>query len=65
MQRIWLQVLNPTNKYLDETAPWKLVKTDKAAAKRVLYDVAEQLRVATILLKPFLAEGGGDDLYQL
>ena len=54
LQRIWLQILNPTNQYLDETAPWKLVKTDKAAAKRVLYDVAEQLRVATILLKPFL-----------
>jgi methionyl-tRNA synthetase len=54
LQRIWLQILNPTNKYLDDTAPWKLVKTDKAAAKRVLYDVAEQLRVTCILLKPFL-----------
>ena len=54
LQRIWLQVLNPTNKYLDETAPWKLVKTDKGAAKRVLYDAAEQLRVVSILLKPFL-----------
>jgi len=54
LQRIWLQVLNPTSKYLGETAPWKLVKIDKTAAKRVLYDVAEQLRVATILLKPFL-----------
>jgi methionyl-tRNA synthetase len=54
LQRIWLQVLNPTNKYLDDTAPWKSVKTDKAAAKRVLYDVAEQLRIVSILLKPFL-----------
>ena len=54
LQMIWLQVLDPTNKYLDDTAPWKLVKTDKAAAKRVLYDVAEQLRGVSILLKPFL-----------
>jgi methionyl-tRNA synthetase len=54
LQRIWLQVLNPTNKYLDDTAPWKLVKSDKAAAKRVLYDTAEQLRIVSILLKPFL-----------
>ncbi len=54
LQRIWLQVLNPTNQYLDDTAPWKLVKTDKTAAKRVLYDTAEQLRAVSILLKPFL-----------
>ncbi len=54
LQRVWLQILNPTNRYLDETAPWKLVKTDKTAAKRVLYDVAEQLRAVSILLKPFL-----------
>ncbi len=54
LQRIWLQMLNSTNRYLDETAPWKLVKTDKTAAKRVLYDAAEQLRTVAILLKPFL-----------
>ena len=34
--------------------PWKLVKTDKEAAKRVLYDLVEQLRAVAILLKPFL-----------
>jgi methionyl-tRNA synthetase len=56
LQRIWLQILNPTNKYLDDRAPWKLVKTDKAAAKGVLYDAAEQLRAVSILLKPFLPQ---------
>ena len=65
LQRIWLQVLNPANQYLDETEPWKLVKTDKAAAKRVLYDVAEQLRVATDPAQAVPAAGGGDDLPQL
>jgi methionyl-tRNA synthetase len=54
LQRIWQQVLDPANKYLERTEPWKLVKTDLAAAKRVLYDSAEQLRVVAILLKPFL-----------
>jgi len=54
LQRIWFQVLNPANKYLDEKAPWKLVKTDKEAAKRVLYDGVEQIRIVAILLKPFL-----------
>jgi methionyl-tRNA synthetase len=54
LQRIWQQVLDPANQYTDKREPWKLVKTDLAAAKQVLYDLAEQLRIAAILLKPFL-----------
>ncbi|HZU38787.1 MAG TPA: class I tRNA ligase family protein, partial [Gemmataceae bacterium] len=54
LQRIWQQVIYPANQYADKTAPWSLVKTDKTAAKHVLYDLAEQLRVIAILLKPFL-----------
>jgi methionyl-tRNA synthetase len=54
LERIWRQVLDPANRYADKTEPWKLVKTDLAAAKRVLYDLAEQLRAVAILLKPFL-----------
>jgi methionyl-tRNA synthetase len=54
LQRIWLQILNPANQYADRKEPWKLVKTDKQAAKAVLYDLVEQLRAAAILLKPFL-----------
>ena len=65
LQRIWLQVLNPTNKYLDDTAPWKLVKTDKTAAKRVLYDAAEQLRVGVDPAQAVPAAGGRDHLHQL
>jgi methionyl-tRNA synthetase len=54
LQRIWLQVLNPANQYVERTAPWKLVKTDANAARQVLFDLVEQLRVVAILLKPFL-----------
>ena len=54
LERIWRQMLDPANQYLERTEPWKLVKTDKAAAKRVLYDLVEQLRGVAILLKPFL-----------
>ena len=36
-------------------ATWNaLVKTDREAAKHVLYDLVEQLRAVAILLKPFL-----------
>lgn len=54
LQRIWEQVIRPADQYLDRNAPWKLVKTDPEAAKRVLYDAAEQLRAVAILLKPFM-----------
>lgn len=54
LQRIWQQILDPANQYADRREPWKLVKTDREAAKRVLYDLVEQLRAVAILLKPFL-----------
>jgi methionyl-tRNA synthetase len=56
LQKIWLKILDPANQYADRMEPWKLVKTDKAAAKQVLYDLVEQLRSASILLKPFLPQ---------
>src|SRR5205807_2378576 len=54
LQAIWQQVLDPTNRYADRKEPWKVVKSDKAAARQVLFDMVEQLRTASILLKPFL-----------
>jgi methionyl-tRNA synthetase len=59
LQRIWQQILDPANQYADRTEPWKLVKTDRLAdAKKVLYDLAEQLRAVAVLLKPFLPQTG-------
>src|SRR2546430_1209986 len=54
LQRIWQQILDPANQYVEKTKPWALVKTDREATKKVLYDLVEQLRCAAILLKPFL-----------
>jgi methionyl-tRNA synthetase len=54
LEKIWRQILDPANRYADKTEPWKLVKTDLPAAKKVLYDLAELLRAVAILLKPFL-----------
>jgi methionyl-tRNA synthetase len=47
-------ILTPTNQYLEAQAPWKLVKTDKEAAKAVLFNAVQWLRIASILLKPFI-----------
>ncbi len=54
LQAIVLEFLTPTNQYLEANAPWKLVKTDKEAAKRVLFNAVQSLRIASILLKPFI-----------
>lgn len=54
LEKILRQVLDPANQYAEKQAPWKLVKTDLVGAKHVLYDMVEQLRIAAVLLKPFL-----------
>lgn len=54
LETVWFKVLDPANRYADAKEPWKLAKTDKESAKRVLYDLAEQLRIVAVLLKPFL-----------
>jgi methionyl-tRNA synthetase len=57
LEKIWSGVLDPANKYVEDKKPWSLVKTDKDAAREVVFSLAEPLRVATILLKPFLPRG--------
>jgi methionyl-tRNA synthetase len=52
---IW-QLIGRTNKYIDETQPWALVKDEAARPKlgSVLYHLAESLRVTSVLLQPFM-----------
>ena len=55
LQNIWCLV-DRANKYVDQTAPFKLAK-DPAQAKRldeVLYNLTETCRVLAVLLWPFL-----------
>ena len=54
LQRIWLDVLDAANRYIEATAPFKLAKTDRDACKVVLVNLAEAIRVIAILIKPFL-----------
>lgn len=49
-----LQFIRGVNKYMEQQAPWKLVKEDKSAAGRVLYTAAEALRIGTLLLEPVM-----------
>ncbi len=54
LQAIVQELLTPTNQYLEANAPWKLVKSDRQAAARVLFNAVQSLRIASILLKPFI-----------
>jgi methionyl-tRNA synthetase len=54
LQRIWREVVDSANRYIQETQPFKLIKTDPAATRAVLVNLADCLRVAAILIKPFL-----------
>ena len=54
LSEIW-KLISRANKYIDETTPWVLNKSgDKARLSRVMYNLTEAIRIATILLKPFL-----------
>ena len=55
LEEIW-KVIRRTNKYIDETMPWALVKEDKARLDSVLYNLTESLRVISILIKPFMGK---------
>ncbi len=49
-----LQFVRSINRYMEQQAPWKLVKTDKSAAARVLYTASESLRISALLLQPVM-----------
>lgn len=57
LTEIW-KTISRTNKYIDETMPWVLAK-DEANAPRlaqVMYNLAESLRIVSILIQPFMPE---------
>lgn len=52
------KLVSRANKYIDEAAPWALAKQPEQQdrLKTVLYTMAETLRLAAVLLEPFLVE---------
>jgi methionyl-tRNA synthetase len=51
-----MQLVRSTNRYFESSAPWALVKTDLSKAGVVLYNCAESLRIAAVLLYPVMPE---------
>jgi methionyl-tRNA synthetase len=47
-------VVRATNRYFESSAPWSLAKTDKQKCGEVLYECAETLRIAAVILYPVM-----------
>ena len=52
------KLIQRANKYIDETAPWVLAKDEakKPRLATVLYNLLETLRIALVMLTPFIPE---------
>ncbi len=60
LQAVW-KVVRFANKYIVENAPWELAKEQdkKQRLQTVLYNLAETLRVITLVLQPVMPETSG------
>ena len=60
-------LLRRANKYIDETMPWALAKSEETKPRlgTVLYNLLEAIRFAAIALKPFLPETSDRILAQI
>jgi methionyl-tRNA synthetase len=58
------QIVDAANEFIAETTPWKLAKDPRQAARLdgVLFDVAEAIRNAAVLLLPFMPTSAGEIL---
>lgn len=57
LDHVW-EIISRTNKYIDETAPWILVKDEAETSKlqSVMYHLVDSLRVIAILIQPVMVE---------
>jgi methionyl-tRNA synthetase len=49
-----MRIATEVNKYLDTTAPWKVIKTDRQAAARSIYTALRAIDSLKIMFAPFL-----------
>ena len=64
LKDIW-DIVADANRYVDETAPWALRKTDIDRMNDVLWVLAEILRQTAILIQPVMPEASENILNQL
>lgn len=57
LSSIW-KFISRTNKYIDETAPWALAKSESSKARlaQVMYNLCESIRLISVFIAPFMPE---------
>lgn len=57
LDHIW-ELIGRTNKYIDETLPWNLAKSEETRERlgTVMYNLAESIRIISVLIQPFLTK---------
>lgn len=66
LEKVW-KLISRTNKYVDETMPWILGKDEnkKGRLDTVLYNLAESLRIISVMIKPFMENTSNEIRRQL
>ena len=68
LEKIW-QIVSAANKYIDDTAPWVLFKSeneeDKQMLASVMANLVETLRIVAVLLQPFMSDTANKIFEQL
>jgi methionyl-tRNA synthetase len=66
LQEVWA-IISRANKYIDETTPWVLARDENNQARlyTVLYNLAETLRIISVLISPVLTKAPGKIQEQL
>jgi len=71
LEGIW-ELINRANKYIEDSKPWQLFKSDRERLRSVIYNLMEVLRIISLSLSPFMPDtckniwrqiGGKDILY--
>ena len=66
LAEIW-KTVSRVNKYIDETLPWVLAKNpaNRGRLAAVMYNLAESIRIISVLIEPFMPETPGKIRKQL
>ena len=65
LERIWSHVVRKSNKYIEETKPWELEKSNEKEFKKVMEKLVTDLYFIAQLLEPFMPETSGKIKQQL
>lgn len=61
---IW-GLINKANKYIEDSKPWQLKKTDEQSLKTVIYNLLEVLRIVSVAVSSFIPKTAAEMLSQL